>query len=126
MNDLPNVNDLDSINTRKIHRLISTPDVLGSIIHFDECRAYFQLSNNAAYTHLTVNHSIHFVDPTTGVHTQNIENTWMHVKHKQKKQGGFSRPLLNTYLQEFMWHQEFGDKPFTNLVLQIASVYRLL
>ena len=57
------------------------------------------------------------------------------MKHKQKQQGGFSRPLLNTYLQEFMWRQEFsfflfvlflfGDKPFTNLVLQIASVYPL-
>ena len=45
------------------------------------------------------------------------------VKHKQKKQGGFLRPLMNTYLQEFMWRQKFGDKPFTNLVLQIASVY---
>ena len=80
MNDLPNVNDFDSINTRKIHRLTTTPDVLGSIIHSDEWRAYFQLSNNAAYTDLTVNHSIRFVDPTTGVDTQNIENTWMRVK----------------------------------------------
>ena len=26
MNDLPNVNDLDSINTRKIHRLTTTPE----------------------------------------------------------------------------------------------------
>ncbi|CAF1252481.1 unnamed protein product, partial [Rotaria sordida] len=42
--------------------------------------AYFQLSNNTDYTHLTVNHSLRFVDPTAGVHTQNIENTWMHVK----------------------------------------------
>ena len=58
--------------------------VLRSIIHSDEWQAYFQLLNNAAYTHLTVNHSIHFVDPTTGVHTQIIENTWMHVKHNQK------------------------------------------
>ena len=26
MNDLPNINDLDSINTRKLHRLTSTPE----------------------------------------------------------------------------------------------------
>ena len=102
MNDHPNINDLDSINTRKFHRLTSTPDSPGFIIHSDECRAYFQLANNAAYTHLTVNHSIHFVDPASGVHTQNIENTWKRVKHKQKKQDSFPRPLINTYLQEFM------------------------
>ena len=50
----------------------------------------------------------------------------MRVKHKQKEQVAFSRPLLNTYFQEFMWRQEFGDKPFTNLVLQIAFVYSVL
>ena len=89
----------------------------------DEWRPYFQFANNAAYTHLTVNHSIHFVHPASGERTQNIENTWQRVKHKQKKPGDSPRPLINTYLQEFMWRQKFGDKPFTNLVLQIASVY---
>jgi len=34
-----------------------------------------------------------------------------------------SRTLLPTYLDEFMWRQDFGDKPFKNLVLQIQSKY---
>ena len=66
---------------------------------------------------------MNFVDPTTNVHTQNIENRWMRVKTKQKKQGGICRQLLKTYLQEFMWRQEFGEKPLQNLVEQICELY---
>ncbi|CAF1619035.1 unnamed protein product, partial [Didymodactylos carnosus] len=97
--------------------------ILGTTIHSDEWRAYNALRNNPDYIHLTVNHSISFVNPNTGVHTQNIENTWMLAKRKHKKQGGFNRHLLQTYLEEFMWRQEFGDEPLKNLVLQINSLH---
>ena len=70
-----------------------------------------------------MNHSLDFVDPNTGVHTQNIENTWMKVKRKHKKQDGFSMSLLGSCLEEYMWRQEFGDESFKNLVLQINSLY---
>ena len=93
------------------------------MIYSDDWRPCFQLANNGAHIHLTVNYSINFLDLATGVHTQNIENTWRRAKHKHKKQVDFLRPFLNTNPQEFMWRQEFGDGPFTNLVMQIASVY---
>ncbi|CAF1296695.1 unnamed protein product, partial [Rotaria sp. Silwood1] len=92
-------------------------------IHSDEWKAYHNLGRNPDYVHLTVNHSLNFVDRTTGVHTQKIENTWMLVKRKHKKQVGFSRTLLESYLKEFMWRQEFGDKPLKSLVLQINTLY---
>lgn len=44
---------------------------------------------NHGYVHEDVNHSINFVDPTTGAHvhcTNSIEGTWTHVKkHSTEK-----------------------------------------
>jgi hypothetical protein len=45
----------------------------------------------------------------------------MRIKRKQKKQNGLSRPLLPTYLEEFVWRQDFGDEAFKNLILQISD-----
>ena len=47
----------------------------------------------------------------------------MRVKRKQKKQGGICRSLLPAYLEEFVWRQDFGDKPLKNLIVQIISIY---
>ena len=38
--------------------------------------------------HNTVNHSIEFVNPTTGVHTQNVELYWNRQKTKLKRMKG--------------------------------------
>ena len=70
-----------------------------------------------------MNGSLNFVDPNTGVRTQNIENTWMTVQRKQKSQDGFARALLKSYLEKFMCRQQFGDEPLKNLILQISSLY---
>jgi hypothetical protein len=42
-----------------------------------------------------------FVNPD--IHTQNIENMWMRVKRKLRRQLGTSRALFKTYLSEFGW-----------------------
>ena len=56
-----------------------------TIIHSDEWAAYRrvqQLPN--VHCHQVVNHSLHFVDPTTGIHTQHVESYWNRVNSKEK------------------------------------------
>ena len=73
----------------------------GSIIHSDEWRAYRNISED--FNHQTVNHTLHFVDPETGVHTQHVESYWNKHKYRIKSMRGCQRHLLQGYLNEFMW-----------------------
>ncbi|CAH3155463.1 unnamed protein product [Pocillopora meandrina] len=53
------------------------------------------------YNHLTVNHSLNFVDPDTGAHTQRIENTRCGIK-RSIPCTGISKDLFGSYLQEWL------------------------
>uniref|UniRef100_A0A0L8GVF4 ISXO2-like transposase domain-containing protein n=1 Tax=Octopus bimaculoides TaxID=37653 RepID=A0A0L8GVF4_OCTBM len=81
-------------------------------------RSYNTL-NQLGYRHLTVNHSINFVDPATFATTNHIECLWKHVKNRNKRENGTARNLLQTHLIEFMWRYEFKDEIFQKLLEQI-------
>ena len=99
-----------------------------SSVHSDEWAAYNNIQSlpNVA-AHNTVNHSLHFVDPNTGVNTQNIESYWNRViKIKLKKMKGCHAQQLSGYLDEFMWRERFGTKigdTFDNTMPDIAVQY---
>jgi len=59
--------------------IIRTHILPGTHVMSDMWKAYDCLKDEG-YSHLTVNHSLNFVDPDTGAHTQRIENTWWGVK----------------------------------------------
>ena len=77
-------------------------------------------------THGTVIHSLHFVDPTTGIHTQNIESYWERVKTKIKRMKGCHAHQIPSYLDEFMWRERHGptkQAAFNSIIRDIAQQY---
>lgn len=101
----------------------------GSTIHTDEWRGYSgvgQLDVDPPYIHRTVNHSKYFVDPETGVHTQNIEAYWCSLKRKFKVINGTSRALTASYIDEHMYRQRYcpnNEGAFSSILRHIAEKY---
>ena len=68
--------------------IIQAHTAQGTTVHSDDWSAYRRVASlpNVA-SHSTVNHSLHFVDPT-GTHTENTESYWGRVKRKIKYMKG--------------------------------------
>lgn len=102
----------------------------GSLVYTDEWAAYRRMQRVLGFNHLTVNHSVNFVDPVTGVYTQHAESNWSVAKAKLKKMSGNTNPnSLQEYHKEFMWRRWHGEPhlngSFGRLVQDIAEQYPL-
>ena len=59
------------------------------------------------YTHKTVNHSRHFVDPVTKCCTNLVESYWAAIKRFLRNKGPIRRSAITVYLDEFMWRERW-------------------
>ena len=76
----------------------------GTEVHSDDWGAYQNLPVHApnVNVHRVVVHVDNFVDPVTGVHTQEVESAWNRLKYKMKNQKGVRSNDLQPFLNEFM------------------------
>lgn len=77
----------------------------GTTIISDCWKAYCSL-NKEGFKHLTVNHSVNFVDPDTGAHTNTIESTWRALKKSLPKHGT-TKNLYDTYFAQYCVRKQF-------------------
>jgi len=88
----------------------------GTVVHSDKWAAYRNITRELWLEHRTVNHSLNFVNPVDGTHTQAIESYWAKQKLRIKKMNGIQREKLPEYLVEFMWRDKVGDNAFNELI----------
>ena len=84
----------------------------GTIIWTDCWGGYVDL-NEIGFHHETVNHSLYFVDPLTGVNTQLIESTWGALKRKLRARGVSNRSDLSLFFASFLFKRKYKDASFT-------------
>ena len=83
----------------------------GTIVWSDEWAAYQRVQQPSVVSQYdSVNHSVNFVDPSTGVHTQNVESYWKRVRTKFKRMKGVHETMLPSYLGQIhvMWRECHG------------------
>jgi len=100
----------------------------GTTIMSDQWRAYNGITAAASmdYTHLTVNHSLHFIDPKTGANTQRIERSWKSAKERNKRHNGTHRHMIESYLCEYMWRNRIKKRlidPFDSIIHDIVHIW---
>eukprot|EP00644_Phytophthora_capsici_P017436 jgi/Phyca11/127269/e_gw1.67.124.1 len=60
------------------------------------------------YSDSWVNHTLNFVDPISGTHTNTIEGLWeTRIKRHIKSMRGMTKDKLDSYLDEYMWRSWF-------------------
>ena len=94
----------------------------GATIMSDMWAAYGSIAA-MGLTHLQVNHTYNFVDPVTGAHTQNIENSWKNAKSRNKRQHGTHRAMVDSYLCEWMWRQRNRNVNLFDKIFQDIAIH---
>ena len=99
----------------------------GTEIWSDEWRAYRGIPTwgpaAVPYTHRTVNHQHHFVDPVTGANTQRIESNWRAIKSAILTHTGGQMESLHRRLVEYAWRVEHRGMEFHSLIAEISHQF---
>jgi transposase-like protein len=93
----------------------------GSILYTDMWRGYSSVEAELSIQHLTVNHSQHFVDPLTGVHTNTIEGTWCGVKAMVPRRNR-TEDAVDGHLFEYMWRRRNGKNLWAGFLRALDEV----
>ena len=105
-----------SANT--LHEIISRRVAPGSIVHTDLWRGYLGIEN-LDVVHRTVNHSLYYVDPISGVHTNTIEGWWNGLKLQIAPRNRTIK--ISNYLYECIWRRENRDNLWGALLYALKT-----
>ena len=90
-----------------------------------DCWSAYKCLEDEGFQHLSVNHSLNFVDPETGAHTNSIEGTWSAIKRDMPR--NYDKNHFDSYLGESMWRRLHNhlqtDEAFKEYCQEVVKVY---
>jgi transposase-like protein len=91
---------VDNRNSETLTEKLTSSIYTDSVLYSDGWKGYKKLLERFT-GHLTVNHSLNYVDPETGCHTNTIEGNWsgikLHIPHR-----GRTKDKIDLFLVRFM------------------------
>lgn len=92
----------------------------GTTIISDCWKGYTDLEQSG-FHHLTVNHSINFVDPITKAHTNTVERRWRDIKETIPKYGR-KKNMFASYLAEYQFKVRYPRKSRLRSFFRVAAI----
>jgi hypothetical protein len=93
----------------------------GSRILTDCWKAYSKLSE-LGYEHGVVNHSKHFKDPITQVHTNGIEARWSGLKRSIPIQNRTAKSI-DGHILSYIWRTQHRDSLWDSFIKTLANTH---
>ena len=93
----------------------------GSIMHTDLFKSYSQITPQLGLEHKTVNHSICYVNPVTGVYTNTNEGFWNGLKLTIKPRNRVKN--IKKTLRETIWRKKHKDVLWPAFLDALRSVF---
>jgi hypothetical protein len=93
----------------------------GSLVYTDLWKGYCKINERLGLDHYTVNHSLHFKDPTSGVHTNTIEGSWnglkMKISARNRVKDGMEDKLL-----KFIWRRRHSNSLWEGFICALREI----
>ena len=96
----------------------------GTTIHSEQWEGYHYIQGDLGSDHQTVNQSLHFVEPATGVDRETVEVYWNKQEQRIRRLNGCKTEFLDSYLKEEMWRERHKQDMFSCFCYTISSQYR--
>jgi hypothetical protein len=94
----------------------------GSIIYTDKWKGYDGLKENLGLEHMTVNHSVCFKEPVTGVCTNKVEGLNNGLKLKVKARNRV-RNGIEGHLGEFIWRKRNKECLWSAFIIALRDIH---
>ena len=93
-----------------------------SILYTDCWKGYSSIQNNLGIEHHTVNHSLYFKDPVSGVCTNTVEGLNSGLKGRIPKRNR-TKNEVDGFLAEYIWRRKHADKLWDALMEALKNIY---